>query len=95
ADKEVEILFKIIRKLQEDKVSIIYISHRLEEIFELSHRIAVMRDGKMITVLENKGITHDDLVEHMLGRKLDTMFPEKLKCDYSNEILRVDNLTNE
>lgn len=95
ADREVEILFKMIRKLQEEKVSIIYISHRLEEVFQLSNRIAVMRDGNLVTVLENKGITNDRLVEYMLGRKLDTMFPPKIESVSSTEVFRVEDLTNE
>lgn len=95
SDNEVDILFRMIHRLQEEKVSIIYISHRLDEIFKLSDRIAVMRDGMMITVLENKNLTNDDLVDHMLGRKLATMFPKKRDNTTDHEIMRVEHFTNE
>ena len=95
SDNEVEILFRMIRKIQKDGITIIYISHRLDEIFQVSDRIAVMRDGMMITVLENKNLTYDDLVGHMLGRKLETMFPPKLTGPFTEEELRIENFTNE
>lgn len=95
SDNEVDILFQMIRKIQEEKITIIYISHRLEEIFKIADRIAVMRDGCMITVLENKNLTQEDLVSHMLGRKLETMFPPKLKGPFTEEEMRVENFTNE
>ena len=56
-DNEVEILFELVRKLKEKGVSIIYISHRLDEIFELSDRVTVMRDGQMIKTAEIQDIT--------------------------------------
>ena len=54
-----------------------------------------MRDGMMITVLENQNLTHEDLVSHMLGRKLETMFPPKSGGPFTEEELRVENFTNE
>lgn len=95
SDKEVDILFRMIRQIQKEGTTIIYISHRLDEIFQISHRIAVMRDGMMITVLENRELTNDDLVRHMLGRELSTMFPEKLQGPFEEEALRIENFTNE
>jgi ribose transport system ATP-binding protein len=77
SDNEVKILFEIINKLKAEHTTIIYISHRLEEIFTICNRVAVMRDGKLITVLENKNLTKTDLIVHMLGKKLEAMFPEK------------------
>lgn len=95
SDNEVNILFRIIHQLQEDQVTMIYISHRLDEVFRLAHRIAVMRDGAMVTVLKNENVTQEMLVEHMLGRRLETMFPEKLESASDEEVLRVEGLTNE
>ena len=95
SDNEVDILFRMIRKIQKEGITIIYISHRLDEIFQISDRIAVMRDGMMITVLENQNLTHEDLVSHMLGRKLETMFPPKSGGPFTEEELRVENFTNE
>ncbi|GHV72771.1 lantibiotic ABC transporter permease [Spirochaetia bacterium] len=77
SDNEVKILFDIINKLKAEHTTIIYISHRLEEIFTICNRVAVMRDGRLITVLENKNLTKADLIMHMLGKKLEAMFPEK------------------
>lgn len=77
SDNEVKILFDIIDQLKSEHTTIIYISHRLEEIFTICNRVAVMRDGKMITVLENRNLTKADLIMHMLGKKLEAMFPEK------------------
>lgn len=95
SDNEVEILFRMIKKIQDKKISIIYISHRLDEIFRVSDRIAVMRDGMLITVLENRDLTQEELVHYMLGRKLEAMFPEKLEGPFKEEILRVEGLNNE
>lgn len=94
SDNEVEILFRMIRHIQKEKTSIIYISHRLDEIFELCDRIAVMRDGMMIQILENKNLTNEDLVDHMLGRKLNTMFPPKQTQVSKEEVLRIEHFTN-
>jgi ribose transport system ATP-binding protein len=77
SDNEVKILFNIIETLKSEHVTIIYISHRLEEIFTICSRAAVMRDGELITVLENRNLTKADLIMHMLGKKLEAMFPEK------------------
>ena len=76
-------------------MTIIYITHRLEEVFKIAHRIAVMRDSLLITVLENKNVTNEDLVEYMLGRKLNMMFPPKSVCESNEEVFRVEHLNNE
>ena len=65
SDSEVHILMDIIDSLKQEKVTIIYISHRMDEIFQLSDRITIMRDGAVITVLENKNLTKDNLISHM------------------------------
>lgn len=78
SDNEVTILFNIIKMLKKKGVTIIYISHRLEEIFELCDRVAVMRDGEMIAVLDNNNLTKDALISYMLGRSIDAIFPKKL-----------------
>lgn len=95
SDNEVDILFRMIDKIQKAGMTIIYISHRLEEIFKISHRVAVMRDGVMVTVLENQNLTNEVLVNHMLGRKLTTMFPEKSEGPFEEEAFRIENFNNE
>jgi len=95
ADREVEILFEIIAELKKQNKTIIYISHRLEEIFKVADRIAVMRDGHLVTQLENLNITSEMLISHMLGRKLSSMFPPKITTGFDKIIMEVDKLTTE
>ena len=76
---EVELLFSIIDILKKNKVSIIYISHRLDEIFKITDRVTVMRDGKFITTLETKDTTRNELIKLMVGRELTETYPTKNK----------------
>lgn len=86
-DKEVLILYSVIRKLKSRGVAVIYVSHRLEEIFEISDRITVLRDGKLIDVLETPKTSRDELVTKMVGRELTDYYS---KVSYStDEILLV------
>ena len=72
---EVESMFAIVDLLKEKGVTIIYISHRLEEIFRLSDRITVLRDGKYVTTLETAETNKDELVRYMVGRELKEIYP--------------------
>lgn len=71
---EVEILFGIIRLLQKKKIGIIYISHRLEELFAITDRIVVLRDGKMVGNLLTKEAEKEQLIKLMVGRELDSFY---------------------
>lgn len=76
--KETEILFRLINDLKESGVSIIYISHRMEELFEICDRITIMRDGKTISTLNTKDVSsEEELVNLMIDRKLDQFFPKE------------------
>ena len=75
-DREVSKLFDIIRELKNDGKSIIYISHKLDEIFELTDKITVLRDGEMIDTVETKSATHEYLIKMMVGRELTEIFPK-------------------
>ncbi|MCM3729366.1 sugar ABC transporter ATP-binding protein [Neobacillus cucumis] len=77
SSKETEALFKIIRRLKEANCGIIYISHRMEEIFEITDYISVLRDGKYIGTVQTKDTTSDDLIHMMVGRNMDEVYPEK------------------
>ena len=91
--KETEILFRLINDLKESGVSIIYISHRMEELFEICDRITIMRDGKTISTLNTKDVSsEEELVNLMIDRKLDQFFPKR-KVEIKEEIMRVENLT--
>ncbi|MDB5765237.1 MAG: ribonucleotide-diphosphate reductase subunit alpha [Collimonas fungivorans] len=74
---EAEHLFSIMRDLRRRGVAMIFISHHLEEIFQVCDRITVLRDGVNVGVAETAGITQDELVEMMVGRKLENNFPAK------------------
>lgn len=91
--KEVAVLFKIVKKLKQKGMSIIYISHRMEEIFELSNRITVLRDGKKIETLNTKDTNLDDLVKLMVGRPLTEQFPPRENKISSEVLLDVTRLT--
>ena len=74
---EVVKLFDIVRLLKQNGVTIIYISHRLDEIFEISDRVSIMRDGKYISTLETKSTNRQDLIRLMVGRELSESYPVK------------------
>src|SRR3972149_6711281 len=75
---EVADLFRLIRRLRENGTAIIFISHRLEELFELADRVTVLRDGFHIHTCQLKDITRDKLIHMMVGRTITDLFP-KLK----------------
>jgi len=75
--REVEILFTLLEKLKSEGVTIIYISHRLDEIFRISDHVTVMRDGKVVGVHNTSNITKEDLIREMIGRKISEMFPKR------------------
>jgi ribose transport system ATP-binding protein/inositol transport system ATP-binding protein len=70
SEKEVDMLFKTVEKLRKRNISVIYISHRLEELFKITDRITILRDGKYIGTRITKEITTDDLIAMMVGRDL-------------------------
>lgn len=89
---EVQILFKTIRKLKEEGVTVIYVSHRMEEIFELTDRCSVFRDGKYIITVNTKETTRKELIQYMVGREVSETFPER-RQKIGEEVLRVEHLT--
>jgi ribose transport system ATP-binding protein len=90
-EKEVDSLFKIIAKLKSEKVAVIYISHRLEEIFKIGDRVTVFRDGKYIVTEKIENTSIDDLVKLMVGRDLSEQYP-KVSCVPGETALEVRNL---
>jgi len=89
--REINDLFAIVRELKEQGVSIIYISHHLEETFELSDRITVLRDGRLITTRPVAGLDLNGLVRLMVGRDLSEKFAKE-KATQGEEMLRVEGL---
>lgn len=93
APEEVELLFKVIKKLAENNISIIYISHRLEEVLQISDRITVLRDGHKIKTVNVSEINQEGLINLILGTDK-SILGEKRKNNYTKneELLRVVNL---
>ena len=89
--EETEILFSDMENLKRNGVSMIYISHRLEEVFRISDRVTVLRDGKRIFTKNVSEITPAELVEGVIGRRIETFYPKK-KVDVGDTILEVKNL---
>lgn len=89
---ETESLFKTIDALKSYGVSIIYISHRMEEIFRLSDRVTVLRDGNYIKTVNTKDTNVDELVNLMVGRTLQEKFPPRKDCIQDETLLEVKNL---
>ena len=77
-DREVEQLFKIIRKLRDRGCGIIYISHKMEEILKISDEVTIMRDGKHIATEKREDLTIDKIIRLMVGRELTNRFPPKV-----------------
>lgn len=90
-DKELQNLFVVIRRLKSEGVGIIYISHRLEEIFEIGDRVTILRDGKWIHTCAINEIDRAGLIRFMVGRELENEFP-RVELQQEGEILRVKNL---
>lgn len=91
-EDEVENLFVIIRQLKSEGVSIIYISHRLDELFAVSDRVTVMRDGAVVSTQNTKEFTKDELIYHMVGRELRDTYPTR-EVTYGETILEVKNIS--
>jgi len=91
-DREIEKLFEVITALKAKGVGMIYISHRMEEIFQISDRITVLRDGKYIGTRHTKETDMDELVRMMVGRDINDRFP-KIEITPGEERLRVEGIS--
>ena len=92
-DKEADSLFKVINELKADNKAVVYISHRLKEIFEICDYITVLRDGKYVGQEEIANLTEDKMIEMMVGRKLTDQFP-RLEVEKGETILKLENVSN-
>ena len=89
--KELDTMFQIIRDLKAEGMTVIYISHRMEEIFEICDTATVMRDGKIIGTRKVSEVQETELVEMMVGREVSSAFPVR-HAQIGEEVLRVENL---
>ena len=92
---EVEALFRIIEDLKADGVSIVYISHKMEEILRISDDVTIMRDGQWVATRPAKELTMDEIIRLMVGRPLTNRFPPKDNVVGTEDILKVEGLTAE
>jgi rhamnose transport system ATP-binding protein len=90
---EVADLFRLVRRLRDDGTAIIFISHRLEELFELADRVTVLRDGFYVDTCQLKDVTRDELIRLMVGRTISNLFP-KQDVQAGKVVLKVDNLSH-
>ena len=93
SNKEVAQLMKTIAILKEKGIAIVFVSHKLEEIFETCDCITVMRDGQHISTKPVEQVTHDSLIADMVGRSLDDLFPKQVSAK-GEEFLRVEHLNS-
>ncbi|GMU91173.1 MAG: ribose import ATP-binding protein RbsA 2 [Candidatus Hydrogenedentota bacterium] len=91
-EHELKALFALIRDLKHQGIGMVYISHRLEEIFEIGDRVTVMRDGEYIATKPVSEVTREDLIRMMVGRELTHEFPKEI-FERGKERLRVEGLT--
>ena len=89
---ETDHLFDTIRDLKSKGVAIIYISHRMEEIFEICDRVSVFRNGTYVDSRSMEGVTRDELISMMVGREVKSVFP-KVDCEIGETVLKVEGLT--
>lgn len=92
SNRECEELYKITLKLKESGVAVVFISHRMEDIYRLADRVTVLRDAKYIGTWDMDKLSKDQLVEAMVGRKIDQLFP-KHEVPITDEVLRVEKLS--
>ncbi|SEB54829.1 sugar ABC transporter ATP-binding protein [Microbacterium hydrocarbonoxydans] len=79
SDREVELLYAIIRRLTSRGVAVIYVSHRLKEIFDLCDRITILKDGALVSTDETGALTTDELVRRMVGRSIQSYYPDAVE----------------
>lgn len=89
---EVETMFTLIEKLKARGVTVIYISHRIEELFRISDRVTVMRDGRYVDTLNTKQTSRQELISLMVGRQLNEYYPKRA-TELSDVVIQVNNLS--
>ncbi|HEY0419210.1 MAG TPA: sugar ABC transporter ATP-binding protein, partial [Acetobacteraceae bacterium] len=90
--QETDQLFALIRRLHGQGVTIIYISHRLEEVFELSDRVSVLRDGSLVATLRTEATNEGEIIRHMVNRSIEDVY-HKDEIGFGSPVLEVRNLS--
>jgi len=94
AEREIEGLFEVIREMASRGIAILYISHRLDEIFRIADRVTVMRDGKVVETKPTSELTEEELVNLMVGREVGNLYP-KPEAEIGEVLLRVEGISRE
>jgi rhamnose transport system ATP-binding protein len=89
---EVADLFRLVRRLRDEGTAIIFISHRLEELFDIADRVTVLRDGTYVDTRPMKDVTRDELIRMMVGRTITNLFP-KQKVEAGEIVLKIEGLS--
>ncbi|GAA0273207.1 sugar ABC transporter ATP-binding protein [Faecalicatena contorta] len=93
-NSELQYLFEIVKTLKQEGMAILYISHRMEEIFQLCDKVSVFRDGHYIKTMDVKDTTQEELIRLMVNRELNDTFPEFIP-DRGEKVLEVQNVCTE
>jgi len=92
APNETRTLFGVLEKLKSNGTTILYISHRLEEVFEIADAITILKDGRVTRSTPTSDITQDEVIRSMIGRKLEVLFPQKENSNTGKLKMEVKNL---
>jgi ribose transport system ATP-binding protein len=93
SDEEVEVLFSILRNLKDHGVTIIFISHRLKEVLDITDRIGVLRDGKLVDLRDTASTRVEEIIQLMVGRRVKDIFQEERISPEENIVLSVEDLS--
>lgn len=88
---ESRILFKLINELKSRGIAIVYISHRMEELFEVCDKCTVLKDGEYVGTVNMKDVDKQQLIKMMTGREVSNIYPEKRELEEKEEVLRIEN----
>lgn len=94
-NKECAMMFDVVRELKNQGIAVIYISHRLEEIFEICEWVTVLRDGQVVGSRPIEELSKDDITEMMIGRELRDVFPKRPAYQGGEVVLEVENIHRE
>ncbi len=93
-EKEVEKTFEVMRHLRSEGIAIIFISHKLEEVFEIADRVSVLRDGELVGTARAEELNEDTVAEMMVGRKIESYYVKELS-EIGQEVLRVEGFSGD
>ncbi|MDQ0160499.1 sugar ABC transporter ATP-binding protein [Alkalibacillus salilacus] len=93
-DREIERLFEVVDRLREQEVGIVYISHRMEEIYRICDRVSILRDGEYIGTRDTKTVEYEEIIQMLVGRELGTLYPER-DAEIGEVKMKVEGLTSD